>query len=482
MARLIAGVAAGGTIAEPIEVKGSAHLGQTGIDEWAVATLKFPGGIVAQLATGVALNQENVVRIFGSEGNILLPAPWGMGREPHTTRIIVSKKGAAAETIEVAAETGSYAMEADAVGEAVLAGRREAAFPAMSWDDTLGNMRTLDRWRESIGLVYEQEKPENVRTIHGRPLRRREPTAMKYGRVAGVEKPVSRLVMGVDNTTSAPHVAVLWDDFFELGGNTWDSAFIYGGGRAEKALGDWVRSRNIREQVVILDKGAHTPFCDPKSITREHRISLERLGMDYVDIYMMHRDNPQIPVGEFVDVLNEHIGRGTMKAVGGSNWSIERVEEFNAWARANGKQGFSAISNNFSLARMVDPVWGGCIAASDPESRAWLTKTQLPLMPWSSQARGFFLDGRAHPDKKDDAEMVRCWYSPDNFQRLERARELARKYKVLPIAIALAYVLRQPFPTFPLIGPRQLSETRTSVPALGVDLTDQEVRWLNLEE
>jgi predicted dehydrogenase/aryl-alcohol dehydrogenase-like predicted oxidoreductase len=483
MARLIAGVATGGTIAEPIEVKGCAHLGQTGVDEWAIGSLKFPGGVMAQVTTGVGVNQENVVRIFGSEGSILLPAPWGMGREAHTTKIIVNRKGASApETTEVATDRGSYALEADVVGDAVAAGRTQAEFPAMGWDDTVGNMRTLDRWRESVGLVYEQERPQNVPTIHRRPLRRAEPTTMKYGQIAGVNKPVSRLVMGVDNNTFSPNVAVMWDDFVERGGNCWDCAFIYGGGRSEKALGDWVRARGIRDKVVILDKGAHTPFCDPAGITREHRISLERLGMDHVDIYMMHRDNPAIPVGEFVDVLNEHIGRGTMRAVGGSNWSISRVEEFNAWAKKNGKQGFSAVSNNFSLARMVDPVWGGCIAASDAESRAWFKRTQMPLMPWSSQARGFFLDGRAHPDRKDDAELVRCWYGPDNFQRLERARELASKYKVLPIAIALAYVLRQPFPTFPLIGPRQLSETRTSFPALGVELTDAEIRWLNLEE
>ena len=69
-----------------------------------------------------------------------------------------------------------------------------------------------------------------------------------------------------------------------------------------------------------------------------------------------------------------------------------------------------------------------------------------------------------------------------NFKRLERAKELAAKKNVLPINIALAYVLCQPFPTFPLIGPRTLEETRTSFPALDVDLTPEEVRWLNLED
>ena len=120
-------------------------------------------------------------------------------------------------------------------------------------------------------------------------------------------------------------------------------------------------------------------------------------------------------------------------------------------------------------------------SASDPASRAWFEKTQTPLLAWSSQARGFFLPGRAGPEKRDDAELVRCWYSEDNFERLARVNELARKRNVLPINIALAYVLNQPFPTFALIGPRQLSETRTSLPALDVELSPDELRWLNLE-
>jgi aryl-alcohol dehydrogenase-like predicted oxidoreductase len=102
-------------------------------------------------------------------------------------------------------------------------------------------------------------------------------------------------------------------------------------------------------------------------------------------------------------------------------------------------------------------------------------------MPWSSQARGFFVDGLAAPDKRDDKELVRCWYSDDNFQRLQRAQELAKKKGVLTINIALAYVLSQPFPTFPLIGPRSLHELLTSLPALDINLTEQEVKWLNVE-
>ena len=103
----------------------------------------------------------------------------------------------------------------------------------MTWDDTLGNMRTLDRWREAIGLIYDAEKPDADRPVNA-PRRWRSATdhTMKYGRIAGVEKPISRLVMGVDNSGARlPHAArSIFDDFFERGGNCFDTAYVYGGG------------------------------------------------------------------------------------------------------------------------------------------------------------------------------------------------------------------------------------------------------------
>jgi len=156
------------------------------------------------------------------------------------------------------------------------------------------------------------------------------------------------------------------------------------------------------------------------------------------------------------------------------------VDAFNACAARKGLTGMCAVSNNFSLARMVAPPWGGCVASSDPEIKAWHERTGLPNFAWSSQARGFFV--RGDPAFNGDPEMARCWYSQDNFTRQARARELADRYGVTPIQIALAWVLHQKFPSFALIGPFRIEETRTSIDALKIKLTSQEVRWLNLED
>jgi predicted dehydrogenase/aryl-alcohol dehydrogenase-like predicted oxidoreductase len=481
IARLVAGAAQGLPFANPTRITGFGQLHpEVGTDLYAIASAQFPGGILAQLAAGVGLNQENGLRVFGSEGSLHVPHPFVMAREGGSISIFLIRKGTPKpEEIVIETKDYLYALEADSVGDALGEGRRES--PHMPVADTLGNMAALDAWRASIGLVYESEKPSfPFPTVSREPLRKRVDSPMRYSTITGVELPVSRLVLGCDNQENLPQGAAIFDDFFERGGNAFDTAWLYSGGKQERILGRWIAQRGLRSQVVVTAKGAHTPFCTPAFLDQQFCESLERLETGYADIYMLHRDNLQVPVGEFVDVLNEHHRAGRIKAFGGSNWTLPRLQEAQAYAAKKGLQSFSCVSNNFSLARMVAPVWSDCISAKDPAFKAWLMQGGISLLAWSSQARGFFTD-RAHPDKKDDAELVRCWYSDDNFQRRERAFELARQKGVQPINIALAYVLCQSFPAFALIGPRQISETASTFQGLSVTLTPEEIRWLNLE-
>jgi predicted dehydrogenase/aryl-alcohol dehydrogenase-like predicted oxidoreductase len=480
ISRLIAGAAHAQPFANPTRLNGFAKLHpEAGTDLYAIASAQFPGDILATLACGVNLNQRNGVRIYGSEGSIEVPQPYVFSVEGGATTIFLTRAGKT-EEIVIKTEDYLYGIEADAVGDALAQGKLES--PHMSVADTLGNMATLDSWRSSAGLVYETEKPGfSFPTVSREPLRKRADSVMTYGKVAGVDLALSRLILGCDNQRSIAQGAAIFDDFFERGGNTFDTAYVYGHeGQFEKVLGRWIGQRGIRSQVAVIVKGAHTPFCTPEWLDAQFNESLDRLKFDYADIYMMHRDNPKIPAGEFVEVLNEHHRAGRIKAFGGSNWSLPRLQEANAYAEKKGLQKFAVVSNNFSLARMVSPVWKDCISATDPAFKKWIAETGTALLAWSSQARGFFTD-RAHPDRKEDEELVRCWYSDDNFQRRERAIELARKKGVQPINIALAYVLCQPFNAFALVGPRIISETVSTFQGLPVKLTPEELRWLNLE-
>jgi len=482
LARLVAGAALGQDFAEPIEVKGCGYIGaESRVDEWATAVLRFPGDIVANLTTGIQVAVDSALRVWGSEGHIIAPNPWFPSEKDNVIQVYRDGEKEPRE-VRVDADAPLYAIEADIVARNLAA--RQAPAPCMTWEDSLSNMRTLDRWRKEIGLMFDVEKPDALVTpTSGRPLARRADAPMQYGGVAGIDRPISRVVMGsmVFRPDNIPYACALLDHFYELGGNCIDTAWIYG---TEAAIGQWLRLRGVRDEIVLIGKGAHTPECNPEALTRQLYQSLERLQTDHLDLYFMHRDNPAIPAGEFVEVLNEHLRAGRMRAFGGSNWSIARIEEANAYARERGLVGFTISSPNLALAAWNEPMWPGCVAASDAASRAWYERQQMPLFAWSSQASGM-LTGRYKPEDRNDpalAAIVRTWFNEGNFQRLARAQELAKRKGGTSTQIGLAWVLRQPFPTFALIGPRTIEETRTSVEALNVDLTLDELRWLNLED
>ncbi len=478
MVRMIAGTVDGKPFAEPEKVAGAAHLGQSGVDEWASAVLKFANGIVAEVSCSIMAAQDNVLRIIGSEGRIEVKDFWfAAGHKGGTGRIDIVK-GDKVETIELPEDRWLYSFEVDAAGEAIRQGRHEFAAPGMTWADSLGNLRVMDQWRASVGLEYSVEKATSrVGNIAGGKVT--AGNAVPKRQVPGLAKPTSVVALGFEFFPNFASASLTLDAFYEAGGNLFDTAYVYGGGKTEAIFGDWHTSRNVpREEIVLIGKGAHSPLCYPDMIAKQLDQSLERLKTEYVDAYFMHRDNLDIPVAEFVDAMDAEVRRGRIRGIfGGSNWTRERMDEAAAYAQKNGKQAPGALSNNFSLAEMLDPIWAGCVAASDDEWKSWLKSRQIPNFAWSSQGRGFFTD-RAGRDKHDDEEIVRVWYSDRNFVRRDRAIELAQKLGRHPIHIALAYVIAQPFPVIPLIGPRTIAELEDSLSALNLALTDEQVKWL----
>lgn len=309
---------------------------------------------------------------------------------------------------------------------------------------------------------------------------------MKYIEIPGVNKPVSQLVMGSDyfHPDNIERVGEILDSFVEIGGNTIDSAFIYAGGNSEKAIGLWTQSRNNRKDVNILTKGAHHnadgPRVNKAAIDEELAISLDRLQTDYVDLYALHRDDPSVEVGPIVEALNEHLEAGRIHCFGASNWTHERLQEANDYAAAHGLKGFAFNSPNLSLAKAIEPYWAGCVSA-DAETLAWHEKTQMPLLSWSSQARGFFT-GRFTPEDRSNADLVRVFYNDANWTRYRRAEQLAKEKGVTTIQIALAYVLNQAFPACAIIGPQNEAEMQSCREAADIQLTAEERNWLDLSD
>ena len=171
---------------------------------------------------------------------------------------------------------------------------------------------------------------------------------MKYEKIKDLDKKISKLIMGNDNQIEFDSAAELWDHWIEVGGNAFDNAHIYGSGSMESLMGEWHTKRNIRNDIVVIAKGAHTPNCNPTSISTQLSESLDRLKTDFADIYIMHRDNLEIPVSEFMDVLNQEMTKGRIKIFGGSNWTLEHFKEANEWAEKNNIQPMSILNNNLA--------------------------------------------------------------------------------------------------------------------------------------
>jgi 1-deoxyxylulose-5-phosphate synthase len=313
--------------------------------------------------------------------------------------------------------------------------------------------------------------------------------------VAGVQKRLSRLVLGTAfyRLAEKEQWFSLMDRFRELGGTTIDSAHGYG--ESEKVVGAWLTSRKAAADVLVITKCAHGKAILPaedfeKVVDEEVAQSHRDLGVGLIDILFLHRDNPAVPVERIMTKLAAVVKAGHARAIGASNWTYDRIDAANAWASRNRGVQFTVVSNNLSLGRPAEPFYPNLVSA-DAAGEEWHTKTGMPLVPWSSQARGFFTgrwprslrdDKQAKPDAFN-ARMLAVYGTDANYDRLERAESLGRdKGGLSAMQIALAWVLSRPFPIAPVVGPHTVEELESCVQALSLELTPKECRWLDLEE
>ncbi|MCC6177981.1 MAG: aldo/keto reductase [Chloroflexi bacterium] len=310
----------------------------------------------------------------------------------------------------------------------------------------------------------------------------------------------------VFSTGKQEQTNALLDRWVEAGGTAVDTARVYAGGTSEEAFGNWLASRGCRDQIVVIGKGAHHDSqtferrVNAAAIHEDVQTSLESMHLDNMDIYILHKDDPDAPVGPVVEALNEEHAAGRIGAFGGSSWTHQRIAEANAYAEAHGLRPFGVSSPNLALAVPNEPMWVGCVSLSgDEEALAWYERTQLPVFAWSSQARGFFsgrytpamlaelAEKQPHfdelpPSERDRLNVIRTYFSDANWERYRRAEELAKKKGCTLQQMTLAWVLHQPLNLYALIGPATVDELDNSLGALDVQLTADELAWLNLQK
>ncbi len=288
----------------------------------------------------------------------------------------------------------------------------------------------------------------------------------------------------------------LLDAYVKLGGNFIDSAHIYaawlegGVGASERTVGEWIRAHGARDKVVLATKGGHPPLDGNRDIGRCSRVDLEqdltesfeRLGLDSVDLYWLHRDETTRPVGEIIEALASFVREGLIHSYGASNWSTARIQAANEYAKEHALPPFAANQPWFSLGAVAGGTEEG--PARDDSSdllRQWHLKSGLPMVPYSSQTNGYFgkenvawakagFEGTPPRAKKFD--------SPTNRRRLQRAIELAEHKAVTANQIALAYLLSQPFPIFPIVGASSYEHLADAMGAAPLRLTENELSRL----
>lgn len=297
----------------------------------------------------------------------------------------------------------------------------------------------------------------------------------------------SRLCLGLGDygTRIAGDTAVrLLARFLKLGGNFVDTAHCYsfwapeaGAGSSERQLGAAMRELGCRDRLVIATKGGHPDggelyrrsehYLAPEVVAQDIADSLGWLGIETIDLYLLHRDDSRVPVAEVVEALNGHVQAGRIRYLGASNWSVARLTAANAYAATHGLQGFCVSQVHWSLA---EPTWEmgpdptmRCLTAPDA---AWHAATGLPVMAYSPSAGGYFA-GRAQ-----------SYNTPTNAARRDRARQLAAEMGLTPTQVALAYLLNQPFPVYPIVGTMNGAHLAEAAGALEAELTPEQVAWL----
>ena len=322
----------------------------------------------------------------------------------------------------------------------------------------------------------------------------RRQTQMEYRMIQGVDKPVSRLLMGTASQafTSGKTQNELLDAAFAAGINAFDTARVYG--LAEKSIGSWLRERGNRDQVILLSKCAHPDEkgrkrVSEKEIRDDFAVSSSLLGTDYIDLYLLHRDDPEQDAGAIVEILNALHAEGKIGAFGGSNWSHQRIQEANEYAYRRGLVPFTVSSPHYSLARQQEDPWGGgCVSvtgAENRDARAWYQASQMPLIAYSCLGRGLLTgkirsSDRARADQLLDCFAMKGYGTADNFERLARCEELAEEKGCTVAQVAMAWLYRQPLNTFAIATMSSPERIQENAAAFSLPLTEDECRYLNL--
>ncbi len=309
---------------------------------------------------------------------------------------------------------------------------------------------------------------------------------MKYVNLGKTGLKVSRLCLGA-MTYGTPRWRpwVLSEDesrpfirrALELGITFFDTADMYSLGASEEVLGRALRDFARRDQVVMATKAFHPMGDGPndRGLSRKHLFdaidaSLRRLGVDYVDLYQIHRFDPHTPIEETLEALHDIVKAGKARYIGASSmyaWQFARalyLADLRGWTR------FVSMQNHYNL-----------IYREEEREMLPLCRFEgIGVIPWSPLARGFLAGNRRREDwgetvrARTDDYGQQLYYTDADFDVADRVVQVAGARGVKPTQVALAWILAQPAVTAPIVGASRLEHLDQAVAALDITLTEEE--------
>lgn len=312
---------------------------------------------------------------------------------------------------------------------------------------------------------------------------------MRTIQIPGVSFAVSQICLGcAPHGTSIPVIEAhkILDYYYANGGFFFNTAHEYGDGLSEKCLGEWVASRGVRDKVIITTKGGEdgnvpgTLTLHREDIIQDMDESLARLGMDYVDFFMLHVDDPNVEIGEILETLEDLRKAGKMRHYGCSNWSVQRQRAASDYAKAHGYQGFVIDEIEFNLARNNRTNRGIC---------KWLNEDFIALHEedsvcvggYSALAAGIFSQ-YALTSNFDHLVSWRgsLFDNPYNREIAARIKKLSDETGRTAAQIQLAWLMNHPyrFPSFSIIGAGEVAHLKDSLAAFDLHLTQEMMEYL----
>ena len=267
----------------------------------------------------------------------------------------------------------------------------------------------------------------------------------------------------------------------EHGITFFDTADMYSLGRSEEVLGRALRDFASRDNVVIATKVYYPMSDDPndRGLSRKHVMSsidasLRRLGTDYVDLYQIHRWDAATPIEETLRALDDIVRAGKARYIGASSMMSWQFAKALYLADARGWTRFVSMQNHYNLVYREE----------EREMMPLCREEGIGVLPWSPLARGFLAGNRKRGERsatareQSDTFAHDLYYSDADYDVVDRVVEVAAAKGVAPAQIALAWLLRQPGVTAPIVGASKMEQLDQAVAAVGVRLTDEEAARL----